>query len=206
MLADSSKLARLLISILLPILILRYLLHLLFYFTSPNKYLIDIDLDNEISQYKIAYKSKIACLIWAIKYDPYFLSLFYYRIGPSKTTLCSLIKKDRSTCSIIFGGGNLLGIKMFHPFATIINAAYIGQNLSIRNNTTIGNTHGSQNNRPYIGDNVDIGANVVIIGKIKIGNNVTIGAGTIICKDIPDNAIIVGNPARIIGYNENIRN
>ena len=55
---------------------------------------------------------------------------------------------------------------------------------------------------PTIGDNVTIGANVVIIGEITVGNNVTIGAGSVIIKDVPDYAIVVGNPQRIIGYNK----
>lgn len=49
-----------------------------------------------------------------------------------------------------------------------------------------------------IGDNVWIGGNVVINPGIKIGNNVVIGAGSVVTKDIPDNAIAVGNPCRVI--------
>lgn len=37
-----------------------------------------------------------------------------------------------------------------------------------------------------------------VVGNVKIGNNVVIGANTVVTKDIPDNAIIVGNPSRII--------
>ena len=51
---------------------------------------------------------------------------------------------------------------------------------------------------PTIGDNVSIGANVNIIGNITIGNNVEIGAGSVVVNDIPDNCVVVGNPARII--------
>ena len=42
------------------------------------------------------------------------------------------------------------------------------------------------------------GCHVIIIGDITIGNNVTIGAGAVVVKDVPDNAVVVGNPARII--------
>ena len=49
-----------------------------------------------------------------------------------------------------------------------------------------------------IGDNVWIGGNVIINPGIKIGNNVVIGAGSVVTKDIPDNAIAVGNPCRVI--------
>lgn len=49
-----------------------------------------------------------------------------------------------------------------------------------------------------IGDFVSIGANATILPKIKIGNNVTIGAGSVVTKNIPDNSVVVGIPARII--------
>ncbi|MBQ3309628.1 acyltransferase [Candidatus Saccharibacteria bacterium] len=49
-----------------------------------------------------------------------------------------------------------------------------------------------------IGDNVFIGVNTTIIGPVKIGNNVIIGAGSLVCKDLPDNTVCAGNPARVI--------
>ena len=51
-----------------------------------------------------------------------------------------------------------------------------------------------------IGKNVWIGANVTIIPGINIGNNAIIGAGSIVSKDIPRNAVAVGNPAKVIKY------
>lgn len=49
-----------------------------------------------------------------------------------------------------------------------------------------------------IGDNCYFGAGAIVLGPIKIGNNVTIGAGSVVTKDIPDNAVVAGNPAKII--------
>ena len=40
-----------------------------------------------------------------------------------------------------------------------------------------------------------------IVENVKIGNNVTIGAGSVVTKDIPDNATAVGNYAKVINYN-----
>ena len=54
---------------------------------------------------------------------------------------------------------------------------------------------------PIIGDNVFVGVGAVVVGKIKIGNNVQIGANAVVTKDVPDNAIVVGNPAYIIRLN-----
>lgn len=48
-----------------------------------------------------------------------------------------------------------------------------------------------------VGDGTFIGANAVIKQNIRIGRNVTIGAGAVVLSDLPDHAIVVGNPARI---------
>lgn len=53
-----------------------------------------------------------------------------------------------------------------------------------------------------IGDDVWIGANSCVLPGVKIGNGAVIGAGSVITRDIPDNAIAVGNPARVIKYRE----
>ena len=49
-----------------------------------------------------------------------------------------------------------------------------------------------------VGDNVYIGNNVIILPGVIIGNNVIIGAGAVVAKDIPDNSVAVGVPARVI--------
>lgn len=88
---------------------------------------------------------------------------------------------------------------VYHPVGIVINeGTVIGDNCKIRQNTTIGNKVGGTEQCPVIGNNVDIGANSVIIGNIKIGDNVIIGAGSVVVKDIPDNVVVAGNPARII--------
>ena len=39
---------------------------------------------------------------------------------------------------------------------------------------------------------------VIVIGGVTIGDNAIIGAGTVVVKDVPENAVVVGNPGRII--------
>ena len=51
----------------------------------------------------------------------------------------------------------------------------------------------------YIGEDVFIGASVVVLPGTRIGKSVIIGAGAVVKGDIPDYAIVVGNPAKIIG-------
>lgn len=50
-----------------------------------------------------------------------------------------------------------------------------------------------------IGNDVFVGGASIVLPNVRIGNKVIIGAGTIVTKDIPDNSVVVGNPARIIG-------
>ena len=49
-----------------------------------------------------------------------------------------------------------------------------------------------------IGENVWIGAGVVIVPGVHIGRNSVIGAGSIVTKDIPENVVAVGNPCRVL--------
>ncbi|MBR0410347.1 MAG: acyltransferase [Eubacterium sp.] len=50
----------------------------------------------------------------------------------------------------------------------------------------------------FVGNNVHIGINAVIMPGVHIGNNCIIGVGAVVTKDIPDNSIAVGVPARVI--------
>lgn len=52
--------------------------------------------------------------------------------------------------------------------------------------------------RIFIGNNVFIGINSIILPGVTIGNNVVVGAGSVVTKDVPDNVIIGGNPAKKI--------
>lgn len=60
-----------------------------------------------------------------------------------------------------------------------------------------GELYGSSG-KVVIGDNVFIGIKSTILKGIKIGNNVIIGANSLVNKDIPDNCVVAGNPAKVI--------
>ena len=53
-----------------------------------------------------------------------------------------------------------------------------------------------------VGNDVWIGANVIVLPGITVGNHVVIGAGSVVTKSIPDFAIAVGNPARVIKFRQ----
>lgn len=49
-----------------------------------------------------------------------------------------------------------------------------------------------------ISDDVYIGASVIILGGVTVGRHSVIGAGSVVTKDVPDNCVVAGNPARVV--------
>lgn len=84
---------------------------------------------------------------------------------------------------------NGLGV-VIHP------DAIIGENTQIYQNVSIA----GRNNRgtPTIGKNVFIGCGACVLGGVTVGNNVSIGANAVVITDIPDNAVVVGVPGKIV--------
>ena len=86
---------------------------------------------------------------------------------------------------------------------------YIGDNVKIAPNVTISPTGhpvhpdlrrgGTQFSFPVrIGDDVWIGASVVILPGVSIGKNSVIGAGSVVTRDIPEDVVAAGNPCRVL--------
>ena len=91
------------------------------------------------------------------------------------------------------------GFYIGHIGGIVIGPAEIGQNFTITHNFTLGaGKSGSGHGIPEIGDNVWIGTNVVVYGKIRIGSGVALTPGTILSKNIGDRILVGGNPARIL--------
>lgn len=79
----------------------------------------------------------------------------------------------------------------------IHSRAKIGERVLIGQNTTIGRSLDPED-IPTIGNDVYISAGARIIGNIHVGNNVIIGANAVVNKDIQDNSIAVGVPAKVV--------
>lgn len=94
------------------------------------------------------------------------------------------------------------GFRLDHGQGLVVNdQTVIGKNCHMRHTTTIGNKlkpDGTYSGSPVIGNFVDIGAHVVILGELKIGDRAVIGAGSVVTKDVPAGATVVGVPARVL--------
>jgi len=96
------------------------------------------------------------------------------------------------------------GVELVHPgFIRMSGYVHVGENATILPMVLFGKrVPGIKNPDIFVGDNVYISTGVTILGPVKIGNNVTIGAGAVVTKDIPDNAVVGGVPAKIIKIKE----
>lgn len=82
----------------------------------------------------------------------------------------------------------------------------IGDDVTITNSTILTHDASTKLDLDYsrvgavkIGNRVFIGYGTIILPNVKIGNDVIIGAGSVVTKDVPDDSVAVGNPARVIG-------
>lgn len=89
-----------------------------------------------------------------------------------------------------------------HGIGCVVHAdAIIGDNCVIFGNVTIGKKWSNGVNiggPPKIGNNVMIGAGAVLLGDFTVGDNAIIGANAVVMIDVPENAMAVGIPAKII--------
>jgi len=116
-----------------------------------------------------------------------------------------LAKLAEVFCGITIGSTAVIGRRLeieHHGCIVIHGAVRMGDDCMIRQGVTIGN--GGRRDplgAPVIGDRVEVGAGAKLIGRITIGNDVIVGANAVVVRDVPDNAVVGGVPARIIRIN-----
>ena len=136
------------------------------------------------------------------------ISNFFYKAG------FDLIARIISQTIRFFTGIEIhprakIGKNLFidHGMGVVIGeTSEIGDNVTIYHNVTLGGSSPSidserqrhEKRHPTIGNDVVIGSGAQIIGPIKVGNNSRIAANAVVVKDVPENATMVGIPAKAV--------
>lgn len=91
------------------------------------------------------------------------------------------------------------GLFIDHGMGVVIGeTTEIGENVTIYQGVTLGGTSLEKKKRhPTIGNNVVIGAGAKILGPFKVGDNSRIGSGSVVVKEVPPNAVVVGVPGQV---------
>lgn len=138
-----------------------------------------------------------------------FKLLLNYRIGHffnanGYTTICNILRHrqvKRFSCQISFNAEIGSNLNFPHPFGIVIgDGVIIGDNVKIWQNVTLG-SHGKKNTvlqYPEIGDNVKIFAGSMILGNVKIGRNSSVGGMSLVLKDVKENEVVAGIPAKTL--------
>ncbi|MEZ4858015.1 MAG: serine O-acetyltransferase [Flavobacteriaceae bacterium] len=147
-------------------------------------------------------------------------ALFVYRIGNAvyRSKLPKFVKSflllfavlGQKWIEVVAGISLPYSASIGHSFyighfgTIIINAnAVIGDNCNISQGVTIGvSGRGENRGVPVIGNNVYMGANAIIAGKITVGNNAVIGANSLVVKDVLEGTTVLGVPAQILNTND----
>ncbi len=92
------------------------------------------------------------------------------------------------------------GILVDHATGVVMGeTVVVGDNVSILHHVTLGGSGTGKGVRhPTIGHGVLLGAGVCVLGPVRIGDGAKVGAGSVVVQDIPDHAVAVGVPARVL--------
>lgn len=186
----------------------RFWLHWLYYRYAWNREVIDADLNRNLNQFvrgvPLGFYKRPSFLefCYLMTFYTMFRNVFYARVGNRNHFYAKFLAVfahpqpllDISETAEIGGG-----LIVQHGYGTIIDPKKMGENCWVNQGVTIGYTNDTD--APIIGENVTIYAGVKVVGNVTIGDNSIIGANAVVVKDVEENSIMGGVPARLIKNN-----
>lgn len=155
--------------------------------------------------YRINCETGKSKLIKEIIFNKVFRKIYYYRkyqtasfMGRKIIKILNHFLSKNLTIDLPFSCKIGKGLLLLHPYSIAFNSnCIIGDNCTIMKGATVGNSKTGRVGAPTIGNNVYIGLNSTVVGKVQIGNNVMICANTFVNFDVPDGALVLGSPGVI---------
>lgn len=183
---------------------LRFIPHWLLYKKTSYKEILQQDILRNLNQFcwnsdRISFYS----FCYLMTFYRMFRNIFYARIGMFNRPLMKFLTLLASpqpfldiTSTSEIGGGLIVQ----HGYNTLISPAKMGRNCWVNQGVSIG--HRNEVGQPEIGDNVRIAAGALVLGALKIGRGATIAPGAVVMRNVPPYAIVMGNPAKVVGFNK----
>lgn len=177
----------------------RFAFHWLYYKTASNRVTMEEDFRRNIRQFLHKDQLNFFAFCELLTFYVMVRNIFYARVAYRHhfcAKFLALFAKplpllDISSTAEIGGG-----LIVQHGYGTIIAPRKIGKNCWVNQGVTIGYTN--DDDCPTLGDNVTVYSGAKILGNVHIGNNVVVGANAVVVKDIEDNCVVGGVPAKVI--------
>lgn len=161
----------------------------------------------EADLYRLTCRTDKRVLIYTILNNKSFRHLYFYRkCKENHSRLLNLFFRiafhfayKKSGIELPLSAELGKGALFIHVSGITLNKNTItGDNLTMLKGATVGVIKGGEKaGTPIIGNNVYIGLNSTVVGKIRIGNDVLIAANTFVNFDVPDHSVVIGSPGVI---------
>ena len=122
------------------------------------------------------------------------------------------IGKDCNICSHVFIENDVevadhvtikAGVQLWDGIK-LESGVFIGPNVTFTNDLfPRSKNHSKPFKKTLVRKNASIGANATLLAGITVGKNAMVGAGALVTKDVPSNAVVVGNPAKVVRFLNN---
>jgi len=126
-----------------------------------------------------------------------------WHLGPIAKVI-SFLNQILFGCDIARNAQIAGGLYLPHPVGVVVGeSAVLGKNTILHQGVTLG-ARGEEHegSDPILSDYIEVGTGAKLLGHIKVGKYARIGANSVVLKDIDDFGIVVGIPAKLIGYRE----